>query len=127
MGMEQRVELGEPARPLWPALADLLNGRGFPVQVRMIDGQLAFPDEAPPEDWRELRLGTPGGMITLRREPGAVVLVTWGNAEAALRQAWQALAWACAEVSGGRVLTPQGPLSAAEFLRAAELPPGLRG
>jgi hypothetical protein len=127
MGMEIRVEMGEPARPLWPALADLLTARGFPVQMRMIDGQPAFPDEAPPDDWRELRLGTTAGMITLRREPGAVVLVAWGNAEASLRQAWQALAWACAEAGSGRVQTPQGPVSAAEFLQSADLPPGLRG
>ena len=49
------------------------------------------------------------------------------NADAGLRQAWHALAWACAEVSGGRVLTPEGPLSAADFAKTAELPPGLRG
>jgi hypothetical protein len=125
--MELRVEHGELSQPLWPALADLLNGCGFTVQMRMIDGQLAFPDEAPPEEWRELRLGTPGGMITLRREPGAIALITWGNADVVLRQAWNALAWACAEASGGRIVTPQGPLSAAEFLQTAEMPPGLRG
>jgi hypothetical protein len=126
MGMELRVVVGEGARPLWPALAELLAEGGFRVQMRMIDGELAFPDESPPEGWRELRLGTPGGMITLRREPGAVALVTWGNADANLRQAWHALAWACAEVSGGRVVTPEGPLSAAAFRKSAELPPGLR-
>jgi hypothetical protein len=126
MGMEQRVEFGEGAPPLWPAVAELLNGRGYPVQMRMIDGELAFPDESPPEGWRELRLGTPGGMITLRREPGGVMLVTWGNADAGLRQAWHALTWACAEVTGGRIHTAGGPLTAADFLRSAELPPGLR-
>jgi hypothetical protein len=125
MGMELRVELGESAPPLWPALAELLAGHGFPVQMRMIDGALAFPDEAPPEGWRELRLGTPGGMVTLRRESRAVALVTWGNADANLRQAWHALAWACAEVSGGRVVTPEGPVAAADFRKSAELPPVL--
>jgi hypothetical protein len=127
MGMEQRVEFDEGPRRLWPAVADLLAGRGYPVQMRMIDGELAFPDESPPEGWRELRLGTPGGMITLRRDPGGLTLVTWGNADANLRQAWNALAWACAEVTGGPVQTPAGPVSAADFARTAELPPALRG
>ncbi len=108
MGMELRVMFGPEAPPLWPAVAELLAARGFPVQMRMIDGELAFPDEPPPEGWRELRLGTPAGMITLRREAGGVALTTWGNADKGLRQAWQALAQACAEVTGGRVVTPQG-------------------
>ncbi len=126
MGMEQRVEFDEGAR-LWPAVAELLGGRGYPVQMRMIDGQLAFPDEAPPDDWRELRLGTPAGMISLRRDgPGAVLLVTWGNADEALRQAWHALTWACAEATGGRVRMPAGPVAAGDFKRTADLPPPLR-
>ena len=126
MGMDLRVEFSESAPPLWPALSELLAGRGFPVQMRMIDGELAFPDESPPEAWRELRLGTPGGMVTLRREPGAIVLVTWGNADTNLRQAWQALTWASAEVTGGRIILPEGPVSAADFRKQAELPPTLR-
>jgi hypothetical protein len=108
MGMELRVTFGPEARLLWPAVAELLAGRGFAVQMRMIDGELAFPDEAPPAGWRELRLGTPGGMVTLRREADGIALITWGNADAALRQAWHTLAQACAEVTGGRVGTPQG-------------------
>ncbi len=126
MGMDLRVEFDDATQTVWPALATLLAERAFPVQMRMIDGELAFPDESPPENWRELRLGTPGGMVTLRREPGAVVLVTWGNADGNLRQAWQALAWACAEVTNGRVVLPEGPVSAADFRKRAELPPGLR-
>src|SRR5262249_56077648 len=109
------------------AVGDVGARHGFPVQLRMIDGELAFPDETPPDAWKELRVGTPQGMVTLRREPGRLVLVTWGNADAPLRQAWNALTWACAEVSGGAVQTDAGPLSAAAFLRAADLPPGLRG
>src|SRR5437764_13056073 len=115
MGMELRVEVSAGARPLWPALAVLLAERGFPVQLRMIDGELAFSDESPPEGWRELRLGTPGGMITLRREPGSIAPVSWGNADANLRQAWHALAWACAEASGGRGAPPQAPVTAGDF------------
>jgi hypothetical protein len=126
MGMEQVVTFAGGQVPAWGAVQELLAGRGYPVQTRMIDGELAFPDEAPPESWRELRVGTPGGMVTLRREPGRVACVTWGNAQGELLQAWNALAWALAEAGGGRVESPSGPLSAADYRRTAELPPALR-
>ena len=125
MGMDQTVTFAGQV-PAWPAVADLLARRGFAAQVRMIDGELAFPDEVPPEGWRELRVGTPQGMVTLRREGGAVVCVTWGNADLALRQAWNALAWAWAEAGGGRVRTGEGELRAEEFARKAEMPEALR-
>src|SRR6516225_7808573 len=73
MGMEQTVTFAEGALPPWDEVSDLLARRGFPVQVRMIDGQLVLPDERPSETWRELRLGTPQGMVTLRRENRQVV------------------------------------------------------
>lgn len=126
MGMDQTVTFAGKSPPSWPAVRDLLAARGFPAQTRMIDGELAFPDEEPPESWRELRVGTPQGMVTLRRGPDHVVFVTWGNADDALRQAWNALAWAYAEAGGGRVQTPQGPADAAAFREGAELPAALR-
>jgi hypothetical protein len=92
----------------------------------MIDGQLAFPDEEPPESWQELRVGGPAGMVTLRRVGQELVCVTWGNADAGLRQVWNALAWACAAAGGGKVQTAQGPLDAEAFRRVAELPEALR-
>jgi hypothetical protein len=113
--------------PPWSEVRDLLAQRGFPVQARMIDNELAFPDEMPPETWRELRLGTPNGMVTLRRDNDHVVLVTWGNADAGLIQAWNAVAWALAEATGGRIQSPSGSLSAADFLRTAELPAAIKG
>ena len=125
MGMDQTVSFSGPP-PSWGAVRDLLAAHGYPVPMRMIDGQLAFPDELPPEGWRELRVGTPGGMVTVRREPGQMVLVVWGNADAGLRQAWNALAWALAETGGGRVQTAEGALSAADYRRRADLPEALR-
>jgi hypothetical protein len=83
--------------------------------MRMIDGQLAFPDEEPPEGWRELRLAGPGGMVTLRRETDRLNLVIWGNAEAALLRFWNTLTWACAACGGGRVQMPEGTLDAEAF------------
>jgi hypothetical protein len=120
MGLEQTVTFTEGSLPPWNEVSDMLARHGFPVQVRMIDDQLAFPDERPPATWRELRLGTPHGMVTLRRDNGQVVLVTWGNA--GLLRARNALAWAVAEATGGAIHTPSGPLSAADFLRSADLP-----
>ena len=51
----------------------------------MIDGELAFPAEEPAEAWQELRVSAPIGMVTLRREADGIRLVTWGNADAAIR------------------------------------------
>lgn len=121
MGMDQTVTFGKQP-PEWQAVRDLLAARGFPVQMRMIDGELAFPDEEPPVSWRELRVGTPHGMVTVHQMADHVVLVTWGNADESLRQAWNALAWAYAEAGGGQVQTSEGPLDAAAFQRKAELP-----
>jgi hypothetical protein len=124
MGMEKTVRpVG--AALTWEALRDFLGQRGYPLTLRMIDGELAFPDEVPPATWRELRVGTPQGMVTLRRAGDAVTLVTWGNADAALRQAWNALVWACAAVGGGQIETEQGAVSAEEFRGRAELPESL--
>jgi threonine dehydrogenase-like Zn-dependent dehydrogenase len=102
MGMEQTVRF-HGAPPAWTAARDILALRGHAFQVGMIDGQLAFPDEEPPETWRELRLRTPQGMITVRREAKHLVFVTWGNADAELREQWNALAQAFADAGDGTI------------------------
>lgn len=121
MGMDQKVAYPPDRAVTWPDLAAFLAERNYPLQLRMIDRQLAFPDEQPDESWQELRVGTPAGMVTLRREADGLRLVTWGNADDALRRAWHALAWAVAHLSGGTV----DGRSAAEFVAAVELPPEL--
>ena len=107
MGME-RVVTFTGAAPTWDAVRDVLGRHGVAVTVRMIDGQLAFPDEEPPAEWRELRVGTAGGMVTVRREEGRVRVVTWGNADAAMTAAWNTLAQAFADAGGGRA-EAEGP------------------
>jgi hypothetical protein len=122
MGMEQTVVFEPGTVPAWAAVRDLLAAHGFPVQMRMIDGQLAFPDEMPPETWQELRVGTAHGMITLRRDRDRIQTVTWGNADAAMVRAWNALTWAVAEAGQGKVVSPSGSLTAAEYRNTANLP-----
>jgi hypothetical protein len=96
------------------------------VQVRMIDGELAFPDEEPPENWQELRLGAPEGkVVTVKRAPDRLVLVVWGNADAQLVQAWNALAWAFAETGSGQIQTENGSFTAVEYRRQVDLPAAL--
>ena len=48
MGMEQRVEFDAAGKPRWADVAALLSQLSFPVEMRMIDCELAFPNEAPP-------------------------------------------------------------------------------
>jgi hypothetical protein len=126
MGMEQSVSFAGTSIPAYSAVRDFLGPRGFPLHMGMIDGQLAFPDELPEENWRELRLRTPQGMVTVRRDGERLVFVTWGNADAAMVQAWNALVWAFAEVGGGRVETPEGLLEARTYQERMELPMVLR-
>src|SRR5207248_1451967 len=92
MGMDQKVVFASANLPTWSQVVDACAKQKVPVQLRMIDGELALPDETPPHDWRELRVGTPGGMLTLRRESDGVALVTWGNADEKLKQDWNTLA-----------------------------------
>lgn len=122
MGLDQAVTFAPGKAPAYNVVAELLARRGFPVQMRMIDGNLAFADEMPEEPWRELRLATPQGMVTVRRDGDALVCVTWGNADASLLQAWNAVAWAFAVIGEGRV----GGKDAAEFAKTADLPGVLR-
>jgi hypothetical protein len=125
MGMEQIVAFPKSQPPTWTAVAELLARYGFPVTLRMVDGELAFPDETLPETWQELRLGTPQGMVSVRRQGERLAVVVWGNADPGLRQAWNALAWGFAEAGEGRIETADGPRSPADYRRTADLPAAL--
>jgi len=119
MGMDNKVQFPQAKAPTWAALQSFFAAKNETLQLRMIDGELAFPDETPADNWRELRVGTPSGMITMRRDPDGITLVIWGNADAGMRQAWNGLTWGIAHLSGGLV---NGTLSADEFASAADLP-----
>jgi hypothetical protein len=118
MGLERLIQFPtEP--PSWATIrAQLASVREAPT-IRMIDGLPAFPDEVPEPDWKELRVGFAAGMISLRRAGDTLACIVWGNADVALRLAWDRLTWACASSGGGHVQTPTGPLSADEFGREA--------
>lgn len=94
---------------------------GEVAQLRMIDGLPAFPDETPADDWKELRLGFPAGMVTVRRGKGSLFCAIWGNADSNLELVWQKVIWACASASNGEVETPVGPVSAEAFARSIGL------
>jgi hypothetical protein len=122
MGMERVVEFPSDVLPTWDEFRDFLNSRRFPLQLRMIDGQLAFPDESPPEGWSELRIGTPHGMVTVRRQDRRLTFVTWGNADPAMTGAWNVLTWACAALGDGRILVEGRSVDANEFAASVPLP-----
>lgn len=122
VGMEHVVRFpGEASPDLRRALA-LLTEHNFPVQVRMVDGELTMPDEAPPAGWREVRLGTPSGMVTLVRRGQELHVVTWGNADDPMQRAWNAVAWAVATAGEGQVLRLEGSMSPETFRRAVPFP-----
>ena len=103
MGMDRKVTLPPNTVPAWDRLAAYFAARQFAVRMTMIDGELSFPDETPPETWRELRLGTPNGMVTLRREDDGVRVVIWGNATGPMLEDWNAVTMAVAEAFGGLI------------------------
>ncbi|MFO0849158.1 MAG: hypothetical protein U0871_11485 [Gemmataceae bacterium] len=106
MGVERVVRFAPGATPDWPSVAARLTALGDPPAVRMIDGLPAFPDEQPPADWQEIRLGLAGGMVTVRRTADGVRCVTWGTDDPALMRSQDLCFRAWAEASAG---TDSGP------------------
>lgn len=50
------------------------------VSVLMVDNQLHAPGTPLPAGWRDVRLRTPAGMLSLKRRDGGVAIVVFGNA-----------------------------------------------
>lgn len=89
MGVERTVNLPAGAAVAW---SGIVARSGLDLKLLMIDGLPAFPDEEPSADWSELRVGTPAGMVTLRRTPEGVSVIVWGNAGPDLLAARDAIA-----------------------------------
>jgi hypothetical protein len=105
MGLQRDVSFtGE--MPSWSDVSNRLAAAGLSVTVRMIDGLPAFPDEVPEPGWQELRLSTPGGMVTLRGSTSCLSVVVWGNADAQLLRERDIIATTIAEMTGGTVRDP---------------------
>jgi hypothetical protein len=122
MGMDRAIHFRSIPIPTWDEIATNLKRLGEVPALRMIDGLPAFPDETPEPTWNELRVGFAAGMVTLRRTPAGLSCVVWGNADDALRAAWDKLTWACA-AGGGVIETTSGSLTAADFAASAGLQP----
>jgi hypothetical protein len=123
MGLTQIVRFPTSHAPGWPAVRDLLAAHQCVLQIRMIDGELAFPDEEPGENWRELRLATQEGLaLTVKRETARAELIIWGNADRTLIRAWNALTWAFAETGQGIICTESGEQTPSEYLNHADVP-----
>jgi hypothetical protein len=118
MGLDCTVRFPAGETPAWDAIRSRLQQAGESGQLRMIDGLPAFPDEDPPDDWKELRVGTAGGMVTVRRGAGALTCVVWGTADPALDRGWRAVTWACAAAGAGVV----GDLDPDAFARLHGIP-----
>lgn len=108
MGLEVRVKFPAAIVVDWGGLLVGLAASGRPASVKMIDDLPAFPDEIPPEEWREVRLGFAAGMVTVRRAGTDLACVVWGSADAELAAAQAAVAQALAGQGGGVVSPPPG-------------------
>ncbi|MGE5849794.1 MAG: hypothetical protein ACM362_06695 [Candidatus Methylomirabilota bacterium] len=124
--MEHAVRFPAGGPPDLRTVISLLAEHNFPVQMRMVDGELTTPDEVPPEGWKEVRLGTPSGMVTLACRGRELLVVTWGNANDPMQRAWNAVAWAVMVAGGGQILRPEGPQDPDEFRASVPMPDALR-
>ncbi len=98
MGSELAVHGNVPSIQ---AVLDRLAERGMVAQVLMVDGALQMPGVEPAAGWREIRLRTPAGMVTLRRTGDGVGVVVFGNADAALVAAQREIGAAMTELGAG--------------------------
>jgi hypothetical protein len=123
MGLDRTVRFPTAETPPWPTIRSNLQRVGESGELRMIDGLPAFPDEEPHADWRELRIGTAAGMVTIRRAAGRLTCVIWGNPDTALSAAWAKVTWACAAAGEGVIEEGSSTQTAPEFARASGLAP----
>ncbi|MCY2939648.1 MAG: hypothetical protein NTV55_14995 [Planctomycetota bacterium] len=97
MGMEVIISGAKPIQVMRAAY-------DLSLILRMVDGLPAFPDESVPEAFQEIRLGGPGGMISVRVAMEGLQLVVWGNADKDLRNTLCSLGAHLAHASEGRVI-----------------------
>jgi hypothetical protein len=101
VGVQSSIRFSTGAVPSWGAIRAAVAATGNPPVVRMIDGLPAFPDETPPDEWKEVRIGLAGTMVTLRRTEAGIDVVTWGTADPALESARSRVCDALSQLSEG--------------------------
>lgn len=74
------------------ALLGKLAETGFLATILMVDGQLRMPNAPPPQAWRDVRIKTPAGTVTINRRPTGFAVLVFGNADAALQSAQRRIA-----------------------------------
>ncbi len=90
MGMSKLVATRET-----PSMAKLLEDlarAGLPSTIVMVDNQLVSPRVPPPSAWRDVRLKTPAGTVSLKRDANGVSVTVFDNADEALVRAQEAIA-----------------------------------
>ena len=99
MGLESFVSREATATgtdcPLAPLL-ESLAARGLTATVMMLDNQLCMPGAALPSTWSDVRLRTAAGTVSIKRRPGGVAVLVFGNADEALVAAQRTIAEAIA-------------------------------
>ena len=75
-----------------PKLLERLAAAGLPCTIAMVDNVLQGPGATPSPAWRDVRLRTPAGVVTMRRVPSGVAVVVFGNADDPLRAAQRTIA-----------------------------------
>jgi hypothetical protein len=123
MGLTYTIHYPGGNQPAWETIHESLARVNVVAQLRMIDGLPAFPDESPPPEWSELRIGTSAGMITLRRQGTNLAFTVWGNADVNLITCLHRVVWSCASAGGG-LISDSGPmLTPPEFAESVALSP----
>jgi hypothetical protein len=112
MGFQRTIESAVPIT--WPAVKNTLLRLGEQPVLRMIDGLPAFPEEIPADDWKELRIGLSGEMVTLRRSARGYECVSWGSPTGVLKRSLDAVCVAVASFEGV-ILTDEGRFGAKEY------------
>lgn len=123
MGLNRTVRFPIDETPTWDAIRHQLSRLGVTPSLRLIDDVPAFPEESPTSDWKELRIATEPGMVTIRRGPCSLDCVIWGNGDPALESFWLGVIWACASAGNGLVDNSTGAVPPDEFARSVGLSP----
>jgi hypothetical protein len=78
-------------------VVERLAAAGVRAQVMMVDDQLVAPGAQVSDGWRDVRLRTPAGTLSLKRRGAEIAVVVFGNADAALQAMQRAVAHAIEE------------------------------